>query len=130
MIRQAVGADEPMIRTCAEEAYARYVSVIGRKPAPMVADFAEQIAAGQVYVAVDDNEDVQGFIVFYPEDGHILLENVAVFPHAAGRGIGKELIAHCEAAACQQGLAAVHLYTNEKMVENLSMYPALGYSEV
>ena len=32
--------------------------------------------------------------------------------------------------ARQRGLKAVHLYTNEKMTENLSLYPRLGYIEV
>lgn len=46
MIRQAVADDEVAVRACAEKAYAQYVSVIGRKPAPMLADFGAQIAAG------------------------------------------------------------------------------------
>lgn len=129
MIRPATPSDEPAIRDCAEQAYVRYVPLMGRKPAPMVADFAAQIAAGQVHVAIDDAGSFQGFIVFYVEDGHIMLENVAVLPRAAGRGVGKRLIAFCEEAARQRGMN-VHLYTNEKMVENLSIYPKLGYVEV
>lgn len=77
MIRQAKAQDEAYIRQCAELAYARYVQLIGRKPAPMTADFAAQIAAGDVFVATDHHDRFQGFIVFYAEEGHILLENVA-----------------------------------------------------
>ncbi|MNE09202.1 aminoalkylphosphonic acid N-acetyltransferase [compost metagenome] len=130
MIRLAKASDEPQIRDCAELAYARYVPMIGRKPAPMVADFATQIAAKVVYVATDDQATFQGFIVFYAEEGHILLENVAVLPSAAGRGVGKALISFCESAARQNGMNAVHLYTNEKMTDNLSIYPRLGYVKV
>jgi ribosomal protein S18 acetylase RimI-like enzyme len=130
MIRPAQASDEPGIRDCAAQAYARYVPMIGRKPAPMVADFAAQIAAGVVYVATDDQATFQGFIVFYAEEGHILLENVAVLPSAAGRGVGKALISFCENAARQSGANAVHLYTNEKMTDNLSIYPRLGYVKV
>lgn len=130
MIRLAVATDEPEIRQCAEQAYARYVPLIGRKPAPMTADFARQIADGVVYVATDDRAVFQGFIVFYAEHGHMLLENVAVLPSAAGQGVGKALIRFCEDAARQQGVGAVHLYTNEKMTENLSIYPKLGYVNV
>jgi ribosomal protein S18 acetylase RimI-like enzyme len=129
MIRQAEARDELEIRDCAEQAYARYVPLIGRKPAPMVADFAAQIAAAEVWVATDDQDAFQGFIVFYAEEGHILLENVAVLPRAAGRGVGKALIGFCENAARQRGMN-VHLYTNEKMTDNLSIYPRLGYVEV
>lgn len=128
-IRKAVAGDAPAIRDCAALAYARYVPLIGRKPAPMLADFPAQIAAGDVQVAVDGAGALLGFIVFRPEGGHMLLENVAVMPGAAGRGIGKALIARCEATARQLGLDSVQLYTNEKMVENLSIYPRLGYAE-
>ncbi|MFK0096078.1 GNAT family N-acetyltransferase [Pseudomonas sp. NPDC090592] len=130
MIRQAVAADEPEVRRCAEQAYARYVPLIGRKPAPMIADFARQIAQGVVYVATNDQAVFQGFIVFFAEQGHMLLENVAVLPSAAGQGTGKALIRFCEDAARRQGLGAVHLYTNQKMTENLSIYPRLGYVNV
>ena len=130
MIRLAEADDEPEIRDCAEQAYARYVPMIGRKPAPMVADFVAQIAAGMVYVATDDQAIFQGFIVFYAEEEHILLENVAVLPSAAGRGVGRALISFCEDAARQRGMNGVHLYTNEKMTDNLSIYPRLGYVKV
>lgn len=129
MIRQATTRDEAQIRQCAEQAYARYVEPIGRKPAPMVADFAAQIAAKEVFVASDDHGRFQGFIVFRAEEGHVLLENVAVLPRASGRGVGKALIQFCEDAARKQGLGSVRLYTNEKMTENLSIYPRLGYAE-
>jgi GNAT superfamily N-acetyltransferase len=130
MVRQAIKADEAAIRACAESAYARYVAAIGRKPAPMVADFAAQIAAGQVYVATDADNALQGFIVFFPQDDHMFLENVAVQASASGRGVGKSLIQFCEDEARQLGFSTVHLYTNEKMTDNLSIYPRLGYVEV
>jgi ribosomal protein S18 acetylase RimI-like enzyme len=129
-IRKALAPDEAAIRACAEHAYERYVAAIGRKPAPMVADFAAQIAAGHVHAALDDAGHLQGFIVFFPRNGHMFLENVAVEPAAAGRGIGRALIAFCEDQARQAGLAAVHLYTNAKMTANLSIYPRLGYVEI
>lgn len=130
MIRRAVARDETKIRECAELAYARYVPLIGRKPAPMFADFAEQIGAGQVYISSNAEGDFEGFIVFYAVGDHVLLENVAVLPSSAGRGVGKALIAFCESKARANGKRAVHLYTNEMMKENLSIYPKLGYSEV
>ena len=95
----------------------------------MLADFAAAIAAGTVHVAVED-DSFQGFIIFMPEGDRMLLESVAVLPEAAGRGVGKALIGFCEAEALRRGLSAVHLYTNEKMTENLAIYPRLGYVEV
>lgn len=127
MIRLAEPSDEPRIKNCAEQAYARYVPVIGRKPAPMVADFSAHIAAGHVYVALDEQRMLQGYIVFYPQRGNMLLDSVAVLPSAARRGIGGALIRFCEDAGRQLGMNAVQLYTNEKMSENLALYPRLGY---
>ncbi|NVO25642.1 GNAT family N-acetyltransferase [Donghicola mangrovi] len=129
-IRLAHSGDETAIRACAQAAYVRYVPLIGREPAPMLADYGAQIAGGLVHMAVDGQGALAGFIVYYPEGRHMLLENVAVAPDAAGRGVGKALIAHCERAARQAGLDGVMLYTNAKMVENLSIYPRLGYQEV
>jgi GNAT superfamily N-acetyltransferase len=130
MIRKAVPEDEAAIRDCADRAYGRYVAAIGRKPAPMEADYASQIASGQVHVVVDGTGALEGFIVFFPAADHMLLENVAVQPAASGHGVGKSLIRFCEAEALRLGLAAVRLYTNEKMTDNLSLYPRLGYVEV
>ena len=50
MIRKAVGPDLASIRDFAQPAYARYAERIGRKPAPMVADFATLIDNGFVDV--------------------------------------------------------------------------------
>ena len=130
MIRLATEKDLAAVRDCAQQAYARYVPLIGRKPAPMVADFERQIAEGAVHIAINPMGEFQGYIVFFPEHDHILLESVAVLPSATGKGIGKTLIQFCEEQGRRQSLAAVHLYTNERMTENLAIYPRLGYVEV
>ena len=129
MIRPATPADEAAIRACAEAAYSRYVAAIGRRPAPMDADYAAHIAAGEAHVAADGEDRLLGFIVFFEGEGAMQLENVAVSPAAAGQGIGKTLVAFCEAEARRKGLTRVSLYTNEKMTENLNIYPHLGYRE-
>jgi len=129
MIRMATDGDEPGVRDCAEDAYAPYVPLIGREPAPMVADFAAQIAAGQVHVLPGDHGGIDGFIVFYPRGDHMFLENVAVRRRAAGRGIGKALIGVCEAETRRLGLDTIRLYTNVKMAENLRIYRHLGFVE-
>jgi ribosomal protein S18 acetylase RimI-like enzyme len=130
MIRPAVPDDAPAVRDCAERAYMQYVEAIGRRPAPMVADFAALIDDGKVRVAAGETGRVVGFIVYYPRGGAMHLENVAVLPHQTGRGIGRALVEDCEAAARRAGLPAVELYTNVKMAANLSMYPRLGYREI
>jgi ribosomal protein S18 acetylase RimI-like enzyme len=128
IIRLALPDDLAAIQGCARAAYARYVARIGREPAPMVADFAALIATGKLHVA-REQERVVGFVVCYPRGDHLHLENVAVVPVLQGRGIGSRLVAFVEGEARRRGLAAVELYTNAKMIENLAIYPRLGYAE-
>lgn len=128
-IRSGEVDDLEAVRECAREAYTRYVERIGKAPAPMVADFARAIAAGELDVLILDGV-VVGYVVYYPRADHVHLENVAVRPGVAGRGLGGALIGHVEAAARRLGVHAVELYTNAKMTENLAMYPRLGYCEI
>ena len=127
-IRQARPADVAAVRNCAAAAYELYVERIGKQPAPMVADFAGQVGKGHVWVACDGGF-VCGFAVFFACGDEMFLENVAVAPAHQGKGIGGQLIAFVEDSARNAGLGAVELYTNVKMLENLEMYPKLGYRE-
>ena len=127
-IRLARASDLVAICGCAKAAYRHYVPRIGREPAPMVADFPQQIAKHQVYVLVE-NRIVLGYVVFYPRDDHVHIENVAVRPRDTGRGFGRQLLSYAEQAATKQGFRCVELYTNAAMHENVAMYPKLGYVE-
>jgi ribosomal protein S18 acetylase RimI-like enzyme len=118
------------VRRCAQAAYAKYVGPIGREPAPMIADFAGQIAEGWVDVALDPDARVIGFIVGYPRQDHLHVENLAISPAAQGAGVGTRLLRHAEARARELGLAAIELYTNAKMTEALAFYPARGFVEI
>jgi ribosomal protein S18 acetylase RimI-like enzyme len=127
-IRLAEPADVEAVQACVRAAYSIYVERIGRPPAPMTADYEVLVAAGEVWVASED-EDVIGVLVIRPQSDSLFLENVAVAPARQGRGIGRALIDFVERRAAELGLPAVELYTNERMIENLSFYPALGYVE-
>lgn len=129
-IRPARSDDAAAVQACAEAAYALYVERIGRKPAPMIADFATQIADGLVHVATDAEDRVTGYVVFYPRDGSMHLENVAIDPARQGTGLGRALIAFVEERARADGLSGVELYTNARMTENQKLYPRLGYQEI
>ncbi|MNN33221.1 hypothetical protein D3C81_1469710 [compost metagenome] len=65
MIQLAEASEEPNIRECVELAYARNEPAKGHKPAPMIADFAAQVAAGVVSVATNERDAFQGSVVFY-----------------------------------------------------------------
>lgn len=128
-IRPARADDLTRIQEIAQAAYAPFVTAIGRKPAPMVADFDSQIDDGLIEVAVE-GDTVLGFAVAYPREKAMHLENIAVDPALHGRGTGTALMTHIEETARNIGLASVELYTNEKMTGNLKWYPAIGYCEI
>jgi len=128
ILRDATPADRERIERLVEAAYGGYVELIGRRPAPMDADYAALIEAGQVTVAERDGE-IAGILVLIPMEDHLLVENVAVDPTAQGTGLGRRLMARAEGEARALGLPELRLYTNELMAANLAWYPRLGYRE-
>src|SRR5262245_7747043 len=95
----------------------------------MRADYTARLAAREIWVADGDGGPV-GVLVMRPLATSLLLENVAVSPALQGQGIGRSLISFAENHARSLGLGEVTLYTNERMTENLRLYPSLGYVEV
>ena len=130
MIRLANIADIPAITCCAEQAYEKYVGRIGKKPMPMVQNFGKAVAEGIVWVIEADNAFAGYLIAYEKTPGSLHVENVAVPPEHQGKGLGKRLLAFAEDLARMRGLPQIDLYTNEKMTENLSVYPRLGFIEV
>ena len=128
MIRPARLNDIPAIKDCAKAAYEIYVERIGREPAPMQANFVSLLKTHQLAVYIHESE-LAAYVAYVVEDNAVLLENVAVHPRFAGRGIGRQLIDTVERFALDSGLPTVALYTNEAMSENLELYPRLGYVE-
>jgi N-acetylglutamate synthase-like GNAT family acetyltransferase len=128
VVRRAVPADVPAIGRLVEEAYAKYVPRIGRKPAPMTVDYAAELAAARVWVVELDGHAV-GTLVTKDVGDHLLLETVAVSPAAQGGGLGALLLRRAELDAAELGFDEVRLYTNEAMTENLTFYPRHGYVE-
>jgi ribosomal protein S18 acetylase RimI-like enzyme len=127
-IRLATQADLPAIRAIAEAAYSPYIARIGRKPGPMLADYAAHVEDGEAYVLEADGA-VRGFLVLVEEAGIVLLDNVAVAPDAHGKGYGRKLVDFAEAYTRRRGFGAIKLYTHVKMTENVGIYTKLGYRE-
>jgi ribosomal protein S18 acetylase RimI-like enzyme len=127
-LRRATDADVEALTALADAAYAVYVPRMGRPPGPKVADYAAAVREAETWVLAGP-EGVLGLLVLYPEDDHLLLENVAVRPGEQGRGLGRRLLEHAERRAIAHGLPEVRLYTHETMVENQAMYVRHGYVE-
>jgi ribosomal protein S18 acetylase RimI-like enzyme len=128
-IRLASPAEYRAVARCVDAAYAMYGPRIGKKPAPMLADYAALISAGSVYV-IPGSPAVRGILVVEPRSDHIFIENIAVHPDHQGAGLGRQLMRFVEEHAIAHQVNELRLYTHELMIENLSYYAKLGYEEV
>lgn len=127
-VRLATPLDILAIQRIVRDAYSPYIARIGREPGPMSDDYTALIEAQRVQVLERDGA-IDGLLVLIPEAEALLLDNVAVAPHAQGLGLGRALMAIAEQTALDLGYCAIRLYTNEAMVENLAIYQRLGYVE-
>ncbi|MBF0527981.1 MAG: GNAT family N-acetyltransferase [Deltaproteobacteria bacterium] len=127
-VRPARASDAPAITACVADAYKLYIERMGKPPGPMLDNYADIIRDHQVTV-VEHQGRVVGALVLIKTDEGLLLDNVAVSPEYQGKGVGKILIEFAEQEARRQGYTSIYLYTNEKMTENLVLYPKISYAE-
>ncbi|MEW1845530.1 GNAT family N-acetyltransferase [Nonomuraea angiospora] len=124
-MRLADHSDKAAVERLVHDAYSPWIEVVGMRPLPMEADYGALIAAGRVHVT----DELDALIVLVPEDGVLLVENVAVAPDRQGKGLGRALMAYAEEEARRLGLPALRLYTNTRMTTNIALYESLGYVE-
>ncbi len=127
-IRLACAEDVETVRALVQRAYAGWVAVVGRRPAPMDDDYAHHIAAGEVFVLVD-GAVIAALAVLIDAPDHLLLDNVAVDPDRHGSGLGRRMMDFAEQEARRRGRTELRLFTNAKMVRNVDLYERLGFVE-
>ncbi len=127
-LRRAEPTDASALASCVDAAYRHYIPRIGKPPGPMLADYAEEIARHQVWVA-EAEQQIIGGLVLMAETDYLLLDNIAVHPDHQGRGVGRALLELAEAEALSQGYRELRLYTHETMTENIALYTRTGWVE-
>jgi GNAT superfamily N-acetyltransferase len=127
-IRPAVPADAHAVEACVQAAYAPWVPILGRKPWPMLQNYAQVIGHASVFVAMH-GEALVGVLVLEETAEGFLLDNVAVLPARKGSGIGRLLLHFAEQQARARGHNAIYLYTNVLMTANIALYVRNGYVE-
>ena len=127
-IRPAEPGEAIAIRDLVQRAYAPWVDVIGRRPAPMDDDYTRHITAGEVFVLAIDGA-ITALVVLLPRPDHLLLDNIAVDPSHAGQGLGRRMMRFAEAETLRRGQRKLRLFTHERMVRNIDLYKRLGFVE-
>lgn len=125
-MRRGRPEDAGAIRDLTREAYARWVALIGREPAPMAADYDEAVKRHRFDLLYVDGV-LAALIETVDEGDQLLIENVAVKPRFQGRGLGSRLMGHAETIAGSLGRTRLRLYTNKAMAGNIALYRRLGY---
>ena len=136
-IRSAKAEDKDVITHCVQQSYRHYITRMGKSPGPMLNDYEEIISLYDVFVmdvflgkeCISTLPPIAGVLVLIKQPASILLDNIAVDPAYQARGLGKELINHAEQQAANWGYQTIELYTHVCMVENIVMYPKLGYTK-
>jgi GNAT superfamily N-acetyltransferase len=125
-VRLAVKDDLASLGETIEAAYRKYLTRMNRPPGPMLQDLRPLIEAKNLWVV---GRPITGIICLLAQDDALLVEIVAVHPDAQGTGLGRHLMDFAEDEARRNGVSRLWLYTNEVMVENVSLYSHLGYRE-
>jgi len=126
-LQRASAGDAAAVRDLVRAAYARWVPVIGREPAPMLADYDQAVRDHIVDMLFVDGQ-LTGVIELVVEPECVFIENVAVRPDAAGKGHGRALMAHAAEIARVAGRERLRLATNALMTRNIAFYQRLGYA--
>ena len=126
-LRRATAADLPAIKAIIDAAYAKYLTRMDKRPAPMFRDYGPSVEDGTTWVA---GFPVTAVLTLYPREDHLLVENIAIHPDAQGRGLGRALMGFAEQEAARRGFTRMALVTHEAMTENQAIYGRLGYTEV
>jgi ribosomal protein S18 acetylase RimI-like enzyme len=125
-LRRATVEDLPAIRAVINAAYARYLTRMGKPPAPVLRDYRPSVEAGTTWVT---GSPITAVLTLYPRDGHLYVENIAVDPAAQDCGLGRALMEFAEQEAARRGLHRMALVTHEAMTETQALYARLGYIE-
>jgi GNAT superfamily N-acetyltransferase len=131
IIRTATADDVEVMRAIEVDAGERFRSigldVIADDDPPSPEQLRRHVADGTAWVAESDGR-VAGYATASVVDGDGHLDQVSVLGSAAGRGVGRALVARVEQWTRDAGLPAVTLTTFRDVAWNGPYYERLGFT--
>ena len=129
IVEAAKSEDVAAVKSMVDTADSKYIDRLGKLPAAMTADYDELVKTRIVYV-LRVGGSVVGSVILTKAVDSIKVNNLVVDPSAQGcRGYGRALLDFAERRARAQCLAALTLFTNEMMHENVGLYRKIGFTE-
>ena len=125
-LRRAGRRDVGAVVDLQRAAYERNRSILGVEPLPLQVDYADVLAAREVWLEEQDGR-LAGVLILEERADHLLIWSVAVAPPMQGTGIGNRLLAQAEARARRLGLSRLRLYTGEPLAGNIAWYERHGF---
>lgn len=124
--RQAEAQDVAAIRAFARAAYADWVTILGREPLPMTADYqkAQKIHCFDLFC---QDEKICALLETDIREDSLWIENIAVAPALHGQGIGQSLLDFAQGIATKAKRNHITLCTNAKMTRNIGIYQKYGF---
>ncbi len=124
--RRAGKDDAEAVRQLTRGVYAKWVSIIGREPMPMKADYEKAVADHWVDLLEQDGTLV-GLVEMIPKADNLYIENIAVAETFQGQGMGRILMDRAFTLAKAAKLPEVRLLTNKGFESNVQFYARLGF---
>ena len=129
-IRQAVIKDSVELQGCMELAYGSYKDRMeGKRLPPMDVNYSDEIRDYPSWVAVSDGTVVGGLFMMF-EKKYASIANIAIQPDFQGQGLGGGLMRFAETKAKDKGYSELRLATHILLIENVSLYLYLGWTEI
>ena len=129
-VRQAVVKDSVELQECMELAYASYKDRMeGKRLPPMDVNYSDEIRDYPSWVAVSGCVVVCGLIMMFEKE-YASIANIAVHPEFQGQSIGSRLMKFAETKAKDKGYSELRLATHILLIENVSLYLHLGWTEI
>ena len=121
-IRPAMPEDAAVLGAIAQAAYQPYIAEIGRKPAPMVADFDAHIGK-DICLVLWLAGKIAGYAIILDRAEGYWLENIAVHPEHHKKGLGTALIEAVEAVICPRAdhISALYQYCDAEQCALVSL---------
>ena len=127
-ILPAEPSDIAPIKAIITAAYSPYIPRLPKPPAPLSTDYT-LAAKNKTLFTLHLGARICGSIILLNGQDSLIIDNMAIDPEIQGKGLGRVMLGFAEGEAKTRGFAALSLYTNVLMVENLGLYPRWGFLE-